>query len=129
MSMINYQRYRSVARLALGLWLAGSSVGAVHAAGGEDELFEEELLFGESPSIFTASRFEQKVTEAPARTTIVSRDEIQRYGYRFLSEVLQSVPGFYFNNDRNYARLGVRGFNVPGDYSRTTLDDRCRGGS
>ncbi len=121
MSVINYQRYRFVARLALGLWLAGSWVGAVHAAGGEDELFEEELLFGEIPSVFTASKFEQKVTEAPARTSIVTRDEIQRFGYRFLSEILQSMPGFYFNNDRNYMRLGVRGFSILGDYNTRLL--------
>jgi len=121
MSMINNQRYRSFARLALGLWLAGSGVDAVYAASDEEALFEDELLFGEIPSVFTASKFEQKVTEAPARTSIVTRDEIQRFGYRFLSEVLQSVPGFYLHNDRNYARLGVRGFNIPGDYNSRVL--------
>jgi CheY-like chemotaxis protein len=39
---------------------------------------DEELLFDEIPSVFTASRFEQKVTEAPARISIVTSDEIQR---------------------------------------------------
>lgn len=121
MNMINGKRYRVGVWLTLALWLAGPWVGAVHATDGEDDLFEDELLFGEIPSVFTASRFEQKVTDAPARTTIVTRDEIQSYGYRFLSEVLQSIPGFYLNNDRNYTRLGVRGFNVPGDYNSRVL--------
>jgi iron complex outermembrane receptor protein len=99
----------------------GSWVGAVHAVADEDALFEDELLFGEIPSVFTASKFEQKVTEAPARTSVVTRDEIQRYGYRFLSEILQSLPGFYLHNDRSYMRLGVRGFNIPGDYNSRIL--------
>jgi iron complex outermembrane receptor protein len=112
---------RTAARLALALWLTGSWVGVVHAAGGDDALFEDDLLFGEIPSVFTASKFEQKVTEAPARTSIVTRKEIQRYGYRFLSEILQSLPGFFLQNDRNYGRLGVRGFSVPGDYNSRIL--------
>jgi iron complex outermembrane receptor protein len=113
--------YRAVARLALALWLTGIWTGVVHAAGDGDALFEEDLLFGEIPSVFTASKFEQKVTEAPARTSIVTRDEIRRYGHRFLSEILQSMPGFYLQNDRNYGRLGVRGFNIPGDYNSRVL--------
>ena len=114
-------RYRAFASFALALWLSGGVTAAAHAAVGEEEAFDDELLFGEIPSVFTASKFEQKVTEAPARISIMTRDEIRRYGHRFLSEVLQSMPGFYLHNDRNYGRLGMRGFNIPGDYNSRIL--------
>ena len=121
MNGIVEKSYRTVARLAFALWLGGCLTSGAHATGGQDELFEDALLFGEIPSVFTASKFEQKVTEAPARTSIITREEIRRYGHRFLSDILQSMPGFYLNNDRNYGRLGVRGFNIPGDYNSRIL--------
>src|SRR6185436_3680385 len=69
-----------------------------------------------------ASGFKQKVTEAPASITIITSDDIQKYGYRTLADILRNVPGFYVSNDRNYSYLGVRGYGLPGDYnSRITL--------
>ena len=49
-------------------------------------LGDEDLLFADIPSVFKASKYEQKVTEAPARISIVMADEIQRYGYRTSAE-------------------------------------------
>ena len=46
---------------------------------------EEMILFQELPSVFGASKYEQKPSEAPASISIVTSDEIQRYGYRTLS--------------------------------------------
>lgn len=37
---------------------------------------DEMLLFQEIPSVYSASRFEQKITEAPASLTVVTRQEI-----------------------------------------------------
>src|SRR6266704_6606531 len=82
---------------------------------------EEMILFQELPSIFGASKYEQKPTEAPASISIVTSDEIQRYGYRSLVEILRSVRGFYATYDRNYSYIGVRGFNRPGDYVTRVL--------
>lgn len=120
MNTIECHRNRVFLRMLLGLLLAASLAGGVEASD-EAAFSDDELLFGEIPSVFTASKFEQKVTDAPARVSIVTSDEIRRYGYRDLSEIMQSLPGFYINNDRNYMRLGVRGFGIPGDYNSRVL--------
>ena len=82
----------------------------------------EDLMAVEVDSVYGASGFKQKVTEAPASVTIITSEEIQRYGYRTLADILRNVRGFYVSNDRNYSYLGVRGYGLPGDYnSRITL--------
>ena len=78
----------------------------------------EELM---NVEVYGASQHTQKVTEAPASVTIITADEIKKYGYRTLADVLQSVPGFYVTNDRSYSYIGVRGFNRPGDFSGRIL--------
>jgi outer membrane receptor for ferrienterochelin and colicin len=82
---------------------------------------EEELLFKDIASVYTASKYEQKITEAPSKVSIVTDDEIRRYGYRTLADILRSLPGFYVSYDRNYSYVGVRGFGVPGDYNTRVL--------
>jgi iron complex outermembrane receptor protein len=78
------------------------------------ELSIEELM---NIPVYGASKYEQKTTEAPASVTIITRDEIKKYGNRTLAEILSSVPGFYITNDRNYSYIGLRGLNRPGDYN------------
>jgi outer membrane receptor for ferrienterochelin and colicins len=72
-------------------------------------------------TVYGASKFQQKVTEAPAPVTIITADEIAKYGYRTLAEVLQSVRGFYMTNDRNYTYTGVEGISRPTDYNTHLL--------
>jgi iron complex outermembrane receptor protein len=82
----------------------------------------EDLMALDIDSVYGASGFKQKVTEAPASVTIITSEEIQRYGYRTLADILRNVRGFYVSSDRNYSYLGVRGYGLPGDYnSRITL--------
>src|SRR5580658_5928942 len=82
----------------------------------------EDLMSIEIDSVSGVSGFKQKVTEAPASVTIITSEEIQRYGYRTLADILRNVRGFYVSNDRNYSYLGVRGYGLPGDYnSRITF--------
>lgn len=82
---------------------------------------EEEILFQDIASVYSASKYEQKVTEAPAKISIVTAKEIQRYGYRTLGDILNSLPGFYINYDRNYSYTGARGFSLAGDFSTKFL--------
>jgi len=79
----------------------------------------EELLSLHIESVYGASGFKQKVTEAPASVTIVTSDEIQKYGYRTLADILRNVMGFYVTDDRNYSYLGVRGDGLPGQYNNS----------
>lgn len=87
----------------------------------EASLGEEMMLFEEIPSVYSASKYEQKVTEAPSSVSIITSDEIKKYGYRTMGEILESIRGFQVTNDRNYQYLGVRGFGLPSDYSNRIL--------
>lgn len=71
--------------------------------------------------ISTASKYLQTSGEAPASITIVSAEEIRQQGYASLLEILESVPGMYVGNDRNYPSLGTRGFGRPSDYNNRIL--------
>jgi len=83
-----------------------------------DNLSIEQLL---NVKILTASKFSQSASDAPSAVTVIPRDEIQKYGYRTLADLLQTVRGFYITYDRNYSYLGVRGFQRPGDYNSRIL--------
>jgi outer membrane receptor for ferrienterochelin and colicins len=84
------------------------------------ELPLEALMEIEVPTVYGASKFEQKITEAPSSVTVVYAEEIKRYGYRTLADVLQSVQGFQVSYDRNYSFLGTRGINL-GDFNSRVL--------
>lgn len=81
----------------------------------------EQLLRVEVQNVFGASERLQPVTEAPSSVTIVTADDIARFGYRNLGEILRSVRGFYVTDDRNYSYLGARGFARAGDYNTRIL--------
>jgi iron complex outermembrane receptor protein len=81
----------------------------------------EELSSIQVDTVYGASKHEQKVDEAPSSVTIITRDEIQKAGYRTLAEILNSVAGLYTRYDRDYTELGIRGFNNPGDYNSSFL--------
>lgn len=85
------------------------------------ELSLEQLASVKVATVYGASKHEQAVSEAPSSVSIVSRDDIQKLGYRTLQEVLNGVRGFYTTYDRAYSYVGVRGFSLPGDYGGRLL--------
>ena len=74
----------------------------------------------EVPKVYGASKLEQRETQAPASVTIVTADEIKKYGERTLADVLRTVPGFNVSYDRNYSFLGARGISL-GDFNDRML--------
>ncbi len=78
-------------------------------------------LFPHIPSVFSASKYEQKVTKAPASISIVTADEIKKWGYRTFDQILASLKGFYTTRDRNNAYVGARGFGLPSDNNSRVL--------
>lgn len=104
------------------LWcLLLSPVSAYPKAADLTQMSLEELMKLQISTVQAASKYEQKTTEAPSRITIITSDQIKKYGYRTLADILRSVGGFYVSYDRNYTYLGVRGFSRPGDYNSRIL--------
>ena len=85
------------------------------------EMTVEQLMSVEIATVYSASKYEQKVTDAPASVAIITADEIGKYGYRTLADILRGVRGLFVTYDRNYANLGIRGFNRPGDLNTRVL--------
>ena len=94
-----------------------------HAAGAQSlsELSLEDLMRLDAGRVFGASERSQPVTEAPASVSFITAEDIARYGYRSLADILHGVRGLYVSDDRNFSFLGARGFGKPGDYNSRIL--------
>jgi outer membrane receptor for ferrienterochelin and colicins len=100
--------------IALGIFLILAATGSVYAqlAPDADALSVEDLL---SAKVYSASKYEQKAVEAPSYISVITSDDIRKWGYRTIQEALESVSGFYVKNHLSYSTLGVRGFAPTGD--------------
>jgi outer membrane receptor for ferrienterochelin and colicins len=103
---------------SLALTARSAETNAMSKAADLTELPLEALMELEIPKVYGASKFEQMVTEAPSSVTVVNSDEVKKYGYQTLADILQSAQGFYGSYDRNYAFLGIRGVNLGDNNSR-----------
>lgn len=108
-------------RLWLGLFLLCCSVGSVGQTSDVSDLTNLTIEDLARTHLFTASRHLEDPRNAPAKVTVIDREEILRYGWRTLGELLRSVPGMYTAYDRNYTYIGVRGFLQSGDYNARVL--------
>ncbi|MGB0127165.1 MAG: TonB-dependent receptor [Rhodocyclaceae bacterium] len=90
----------------------------LHAAPDVTQLSLEQIL---DASVYSASKFQQKPSEAPSSVTVISMEEIHQFGWRTLAEVLRSVRGFHTHSDRVLDYVGVRGFAGAGDYNTRLL--------
>ena len=59
--------------------------------------------------VSTASKTSEDLDEAPAVITVVTREDIHRYGYRNVGEVLSHCLGFFSVDDHIQPNVGVRG--------------------
>jgi outer membrane receptor protein involved in Fe transport len=71
--------------------------------------------------ISTAAKYDQQLSSVAASVTVITAEEIERYGWTTLPEVLQAVRGFYITYDRTYAYIGLRGIGRPTDYNSRIL--------
>src|SRR5438309_268591 len=106
--------------LSFALSAPAAETNAVPKTGDLTELPLETLLNLEVPKVYAASKIEQKTAEAPASTTIVTSDDIKKFGYRTLADLLASAPGLTVSYDRNYDFLGARGISL-GDANNRVL--------
>src|SRR5580692_11900059 len=112
-------RFQIVVRL-LAL-LALTATGIAQQGNEDTDLSEVSLEELSNIQVYSASKHMQNASEAPASVTVVTADEIQKYGYRNLADILRSVPGFYVTYDRDYTFVGVRGFGRLGDWNSRIL--------
>ncbi|QTA81142.1 TonB-dependent receptor [Desulfonema limicola] len=90
----------------------------------EAEIFEELKWLKaetETETVWSASKYQQKASEAPSYVSIITHRDIHQYGYRNLAEIISSVSGIYTIYDRTYHYIGVRGFNRLGDLNTRVL--------
>src|SRR5947209_3470761 len=83
---------RAACGLLIGLGLACHSV-----RGDDDEIARKlaklkemsvaDLMQVEVPTVYGASKHEQKATEAPSAVSVITRDDIKVYGYRTLADI------------------------------------------
>ncbi|MFP3565304.1 TonB-dependent receptor plug domain-containing protein [Paraburkholderia sp. SIMBA_030] len=72
-------------------------------------------------TVSTASRLDQPISDAPAAVVVLTATDIRDFGWRTLADAPASLPGLYVSYDRDYAYLGARGFQRPGDYNSRFL--------
>lgn len=85
----------------------------------------EDVLFLDLTTVVEgASKYQQKVSEAPASVTIITADDIRRYGWRNLGDVINSVRGFHSLNLYRYTQPRVHG--LDGNVHILTLIDGIR---
>ncbi|GAB4303736.1 MAG: hypothetical protein Kow0083_14710 [Methylophaga sp.] len=75
--------------------------------------------------VVSAAGFEQKLTEAPASITVLSRDELQKKRYSNLAQALEDVEGIDVRQGTGKTgglNISFRG--MPSDYTLILIDGR-----
>lgn len=67
----------------------------------------EELL---NVNVNAAGKKNEQIKDIPASTMVISKNEIEMYGYKNLREVIDNIPGFYVMSNLGTDVYGVRGF-------------------
>ena len=107
--------------LAIGMVALAMLTGRTTFAQSLSELSLEDLMRLDAGRVFGASERSQPVTEAPSSVSFITAEDITRYGYKTLADVLHGVRGLYVSEDRSFSFLGARGFGKPGDYNSRIL--------
>lgn len=71
------------------------------------DLSLEELM---NLTVTTAGKQAQKISDIPASVVVISRADIEAYGYQSLKEILSNALGLYKVDDYRNVSFGVRGF-------------------
>jgi outer membrane receptor protein involved in Fe transport len=78
----------------------------------DDNLFDLSLDQLRNVKVLTATKTETPLHATPAVVTLITADDIARYGYQTLAEALSHVAGFVESDDRLNHNFGVRGINT-----------------
>jgi outer membrane receptor for ferrienterochelin and colicins len=104
LSLRNKQLLYSV--LAVLELFARTSRAQVDEADGVEELDLVKLL---NVEVSTATKTAESLDDAPAVITVVTREDIQRWGFQSVADVLNHTVGFYSIDDHILPNVAVRG--------------------
>ncbi|MBT0963299.1 TonB-dependent receptor plug domain-containing protein [Denitromonas iodatirespirans] len=103
---------------ALTLAMCSATAASAQALALSDRPLEELL----NTEIITADRLARQISDAPSAVSIVTAEDIRTYGYRTLSDILDSMRGVAMSHNRYYGFLSGRGYGNAGSFSgRITL--------
>ena len=96
-------------------------VGGARPALAQD-FFEQGKDYFKSETIEGVSKHAEAPTETPATVTLITRDEIERYGFRTVADVLNFASmGNFSLGDRRYELAGSRGLFLFEDFNTRIL--------
>ena len=75
----------------------------------------------EEETVVGAAKREQSLGTVASAVTVLTADQMRRFGYRSLSEALRGIAGVYIVDDRMVERIGVRGLQLLGDANTRVL--------
>ncbi len=77
-----------------------------------EKLFKMSLQELMNVKIDTAGKTPERIGDIPASVVLITREDIETYGYRTLTEILENIPGLFGIDDfgDTGSNFGVRGF-------------------
>jgi len=113
-SNITLQHIKTFASLNVALFLllnlTLSTFGNLYAQNNEAGLEEIFAIFSEEEIVVSALKRPRTVSKSPAIMSVITSRQIKQMGFRTLSDVLETVPGFDITMNANGTReIGVRG--------------------
>jgi outer membrane receptor protein involved in Fe transport len=117
------RRSSSRPALVVAALLAGAAAtSAPAAAQPASDFFEQEKDYFKAETIEGVSKHAEAPTETPATVTLIGRDEIERYGFRTVADVLNFASmGNVSLGDRRYDLVGSRGLFLFEDFNTRVL--------
>ncbi|HEY0466061.1 MAG TPA: TonB-dependent receptor plug domain-containing protein, partial [Polyangiaceae bacterium] len=100
---------RLLSIISLLLFSALPRAGQAQEADGSSSGDDLDLVKLLNVQVSTATKTNESVDDAPAVITVVTRDDIHRWGYKNVAEVLNHCVGFYSVDDHIQPNVAVRG--------------------
>ncbi|MBF0226162.1 MAG: TonB-dependent receptor [Desulfobacterales bacterium] len=71
--------------------------------------------------VISASKHEQGILAAPAALSVITSEDIKKYGYTTVGEALNQASGVYMSSDRSNEYGIIRGIHLSDDYNKRLL--------
>jgi outer membrane receptor for ferrienterochelin and colicins len=101
---------RRAGLLACGLVALSAAMARAAETPAVEDLFRMPLDDLMKIEVTTAGRVAELVGDVPASVVVITRAEIEAFGYSTLDEILQHIPGVYAIDDYQAVGLGIRGY-------------------